>query len=164
MPLAVCCINDEQVSFFRTISGHLDTGVCLQVRQMFEDAANSMKLVRHAESDAWLAMGLAIYLNAVPLTLQLSNISGFLWSRTLQGNRAQRIEMLLLHEFHARKFLLPDKPKKDNSKTPGPAAKASTAAKEEDGEEPRDGEKASKTPAKSKGPQYAGASFIYAVS
>ena len=27
----------------------------------------------------------------------------------LQGQRAQRIEMLLLHEFYARKFLLPDK-------------------------------------------------------
>lgn len=28
---------------------------------------------------------------------------------TLQGQRAQRIEMLLLHEFHSRKFLLPDR-------------------------------------------------------
>lgn len=27
----------------------------------------------------------------------------------MQGQRAQRIEMLLLHEFYSRKFLLPDK-------------------------------------------------------
>ena len=46
---------------------------------------------------------------ALPLTKQLSNLSGSLWSRTLAGQRAQRIEMLLLHEFHDRKFILPDK-------------------------------------------------------
>ena len=28
---------------------------------------------------------------------------------SLQGQRAQRIEMLLLHEFYGRKFLLPDR-------------------------------------------------------
>ena len=27
----------------------------------------------------------------------------------LQGQRAARIEMLLAHEFHGRKFMLPDK-------------------------------------------------------
>ena len=46
---------------------------------------------------------------ALPLTKQLTNLSGSLWSRTLAGQRAQRIEMLLLHEFHSRKFILPDK-------------------------------------------------------
>jgi hypothetical protein len=45
----------------------------------------------------------------LPLTKQLSVVSGSLWSKTLQGARAQRIEMLLLHEFHDRKFILPDK-------------------------------------------------------
>jgi DNA polymerase alpha subunit A len=45
----------------------------------------------------------------LPLSKQLSVVSGSLWSRTLQGARAARIEMLLLHEFHARKFILPDK-------------------------------------------------------
>jgi hypothetical protein len=43
-----------------------------------------MALVGHAESDAWLALGLMFYLSVVPLTLQLSNLSGFLWARTLQ--------------------------------------------------------------------------------
>ena len=68
-----------------------------------------MSLVKHAESDAWLALGLCLYLNVLPLTRQLSNLSGSLWSKALQGQRAQRIEMLLLHEFHHQKFMLPDK-------------------------------------------------------
>lgn len=45
----------------------------------------------------------------LPLTKQLSALSGQLWSRTLAGQRAGRIEMLLLHEFHSRKFIVPDK-------------------------------------------------------
>lgn len=45
----------------------------------------------------------------LPLSKQLSVLSGHVWSRTLAGQRAQRIEMLLLHEFHSRKFILPDK-------------------------------------------------------
>lgn len=36
-------------------------------------------------------------------------LSGSLWSKALLGQRAQRIEMLLLHEFYDKKFLLPDK-------------------------------------------------------
>lgn len=139
----------------------------------YEMAAKLMSLVKHAESDAWLALGLCFYLNVLPLTRQLTNLSGSLWAKALQvripqcscgvaalsdikrltclaadpgscllrearvcsagtgcsrhafgltpkcrdgvaplalqGQRAQRIEMLLLHEFHGRKFLLPDK-------------------------------------------------------
>lgn len=143
---------------------------------MFEDSEQSIKVVKQAETDAWLSMGLAVYMQAIPLSLQLSNISGFLWSRTLQGNRAQRIEMLLLHEFHARKFLLPDKPTKDNSTAAGKdskkgskksVAEASAEAQEEDGEEGKDEEKTtSKTAAaaKSRAPQYAGVNTIYLLS
>lgn len=35
----------------------------------------------------------------LPLTKQLTNISGNIWARTLKGARAERIEYLLLHEF-----------------------------------------------------------------
>ncbi len=38
-----------------------------------------------------------------------SNLQANCMVAALQGQRAQRIEMLLLHEFHGRKFLLPDK-------------------------------------------------------
>lgn len=65
--------------------------------------------MRHAESDAWLALGLAFYLSVLPLTRQLASLSGSLWGKALLGQRAQRIEMLLLHEFYDKKFLLPDK-------------------------------------------------------
>ena len=40
--------------------------------------------MQHAESDAWLSMGLAFYLNVLPLSRQLASLSGALWSRVLQ--------------------------------------------------------------------------------
>lgn len=78
------------------------------------------------------------HLSVLPLTRQLTNISGNLWGKTLQvsscctfhfvcylvqtvnqhyikhmfffqGARAQRVEYLLLHSFHAKKFIVPDK-------------------------------------------------------
>ena len=44
-----------------------------------------MELVQHTESDAWLALSLATHLNMLPLSRQLSCITGYLWSRTLQA-------------------------------------------------------------------------------
>lgn len=75
----------------------------------FEDPHTLLGLLQHAMSDAWLSLGLALRLNVLPLTRQLAMLSGSLWGKALQGQRAGRIEMLLLHELHARKFMLPDK-------------------------------------------------------
>lgn len=37
----------------------------------YESASKLVQLVKHAESDAWLSMGLAFYLSVLPLTKQL---------------------------------------------------------------------------------------------
>jgi DNA polymerase alpha subunit A len=59
--------------------------------------------------DTFLTFKLMLHLNILPLTKQLTNIAGNLWFRSLQNARAERNEMLLLHEFRARKYLCPDK-------------------------------------------------------
>ncbi|PSC73303.1 DNA polymerase alpha catalytic subunit [Micractinium conductrix] len=113
----------------------------------YESAPKLLQLVRHAESDAWLALGLAFYLSVLPLTRQLASLSGSLWGKALLGQRAQRIEMLLLHEFYEKKFLLPDKLSNKEKE------RLARQAAEDDGEEgaaPKAGGK------KAKGPQYAG--------
>ena len=90
---------------------------------------------QHTENDAFLALLLMNTLQVLPLTKQLTNVAGNLWSRSLrvracgawcgvaradcggggggsvlaQGARAERIEYLLLHSFHNLKFVVPDK-------------------------------------------------------
>ncbi|KAL0343706.1 UNVERIFIED_CONTAM: DNA polymerase alpha catalytic subunit [Sesamum angustifolium] len=79
------------------------------IPQMFQSSESLMELVECGETDAWLSMELMFHLSVLPLTRQLTNISGNLWHKTLQGARAQRVEYLLLHAFHAKKFIVPDK-------------------------------------------------------
>ncbi len=67
------------------------------------------------------------------LTVTLFDMSGrfigFVWP--LQGQRAQRIEMLLLHEFYRRKFMVPDKLRsKDRERLTKAAARTQQMAEE----------------------------------
>ncbi|XP_024019597.1 DNA polymerase alpha catalytic subunit [Morus notabilis] len=79
------------------------------VPRMFQTLESLMELIEYGETDAWLSMELMFHLSVLPLTRQLTNISGNLWGKTLQGARAQRVEYLLLHAFHAKKYMVPDK-------------------------------------------------------
>ncbi|KAG6729216.1 hypothetical protein I3842_01G015200 [Carya illinoinensis] len=79
------------------------------IPRMFQTSESLMELVEYGETDAWLSMELMFHLSVLPLTRQLTNISGNLWGKTLQGARAQRVEYLLLHAFHAKKYIVPDK-------------------------------------------------------
>ncbi|XP_042421168.1 DNA polymerase alpha catalytic subunit-like [Zingiber officinale] len=79
------------------------------IPSMFQSTTMLLELVEYGETDAWLSLELMFHLSVLPLTRQLTNISGNLWGKTLQGARAQRVEYLLLHAFHAKKYITPDK-------------------------------------------------------
>ncbi|KAL2899123.1 DNA polymerase alpha catalytic subunit, partial [Bienertia sinuspersici] len=88
------------------------------IPSMYQRAESLMNLIECNETDARLSMELMFHLNILPLTRQLTNISGNLWGKTLQvgdemtlytGARAQRVEYLLLYTFHAKKHIVPDK-------------------------------------------------------
>ncbi|CAI5470634.1 unnamed protein product [Closterium sp. Yama58-4] len=105
--------------------GHVRREVAAaEVPGMYGSSESLMKLVGLVETDAWLALSLMFHLSVLPLSRQLTNLSGNLWNRTLQ-----RIEYLLLHEFHRRKFMLPDKlTTKEKEAAISSAATAATAS------------------------------------
>ncbi|KAJ9057001.1 DNA-directed DNA polymerase alpha catalytic subunit pol1 [Entomophthora muscae] len=48
-------------------------------------------------------------LQLLPLSRQLTVLAGNLWNHTMMGARAKRNEFLLLHEFHKKKYICPDR-------------------------------------------------------
>eukprot|EP00985_Skeletonema_marinoi_P027904 scaffold23518_cov225-Skeletonema_marinoi.AAC.19 len=79
------------------------------VPEFCKTGTNFVKLAQHTLNDAQLVQNLMFKLQVLPLTKQLTNIAGNLWGRTMKGNRAERNEYLLLHEFHQLKYLVPEK-------------------------------------------------------
>ena len=59
-----------------------------------------LQLAGHILNDAYLALQLVAKIDVLPLTKQLTELGGNLWSRSLTGARAERIEYLLMHKFH----------------------------------------------------------------
>eukprot|EP01038_Epipyxis_sp_PR26KG_P011762 gene11762-15739_t len=88
----------------------------IDVPRYFSNSMDIIKICHHTLHDAMLVQKLMLKLQVVPLTKQLTNLSGNLWSRTIRGARAERIEYLLLHEFHALKYILPEKKAFENKK------------------------------------------------
>ena len=88
----------------------------VDVPKFFSSSQDIMNLSTENLRDAYLVQGLMLKLQVIPLTKQLTTLSGNLWSKTIRGARAERIEYLLLHEFYALKYILPEKKPFDNKK------------------------------------------------
>lgn len=75
----------------------------------FETAQQLASMAHITISNAlWIAR-LMQSLQILPLSRQLTNLAGNTWNASLQNKRAERNELLLCHEFHRKKFVLPDK-------------------------------------------------------
>ena len=92
-----------------------------------------VSLAKHTLNDAELVQRLMFKLQVLPLTKQLTNIAGNLWGRTMKGNRAERNEYLLLHEFHQLKYIVPEKltakQRKEDAEEGGATAGSNNKAK-----------------------------------
>ena len=75
----------------------------------FNSTQTLWQLTKNSQTDAYYSLWLMLHLQVLPLTRQLSNIAGNTWSKTLGHTRAQRVEFLFLHEFHKRKYMVPDR-------------------------------------------------------
>jgi len=87
------------------------------VAQHYDDKQLLLGLARANEADAFLSMKLLFDLAALQLSKQLASLSGCLWSSALLGQRSQRVEYLLLHEFYRRGLVCPVRPAKNESKS-----------------------------------------------
>ena len=90
--------------------------------QFFNSSKTIVQLARHTLLDSQLVLKLMLKLQILPLTKQLTCIAGNLWARTMKGNRAERNEYLLLHEFHNMRYIVPEKKRSNSGKRDGRAA------------------------------------------
>ncbi|KAN0030437.1 hypothetical protein ACTA71_006772 [Dictyostelium dimigraforme] len=81
----------------------------LSIEPYFETTKKLNIFIEINENDCYIVFLLIFKLLVFPLTKQLTNLAGNQWDKSLKSNRAERIEYLLLHNFHEKKYLLPDK-------------------------------------------------------
>ncbi|CAG9319724.1 unnamed protein product [Blepharisma stoltei] len=81
----------------------------IDVENLLNSVQGVERLAKHTQQDAYFNFEITMHLSVIPLTKQLTNIAGNLWYRSFLNQRAERNEMLLIHEFHKNKFVWPDK-------------------------------------------------------
>lgn len=74
-----------------------------------KDASSLYQFLSQNETDTHFIAAIALKLQMLPLSKQLTNLAGNSWARTLLGTRAERNEYILLHQFYKQGYIVPDK-------------------------------------------------------
>ncbi|NWI21378.1 DPOLA polymerase, partial [Crypturellus soui] len=80
-----------------------------EIQNMYSDSPHLVFMLENTWIDAKFILQIMCELNVLPLALQITNISGNVMSRTMMGGRSERNEFLLLHAFHEKDYIVPDK-------------------------------------------------------
>lgn len=86
-----------------------DQPIDCSLSKWIQDAPGLFQFVAHNEADTYFIFSIALKLQMMALSKQLTNLAGNSWARTLSGTRAERNEYILLHQFYKQGYIVPDK-------------------------------------------------------
>ncbi|KAK5645778.1 hypothetical protein RI129_004242 [Pyrocoelia pectoralis] len=98
-----------------------------EVFRFYQCSADILQLITFTMQDAAYILKIMYELNIIPLALQITNIAGNVMSRTLLGGRSERNELLLLHAFSERDYIVPEKVVVNKDETDWASKKATTS-------------------------------------
>lgn len=88
----------------------------LEIKDMFRNSRSIVEFIKFTMLHSSYIIKIMCELNVLPLAIQITNVCGNVLSRTLMGGRSERNEFLLLHAFHEKSYVLPDKQYGKNKK------------------------------------------------